>query len=122
METAQLVYRPRFMMLVSILSQPRSMSERIAFVERSRTIFMALAVKSADLGGLKKAMFVLQCLDRGQTRQQIVELLNSDGELVDVWISFLMQYDWIEQENESDEWSVTSKGREWYEEISRNIV
>ena len=47
--------------------------------------------------GLKIAMFVLQCLDRGQTRQQIVELLNGGEELVDVWISFPMQYDWIEQ-------------------------
>lgn len=82
---------------------------------------MALAVKSSDLGGLKKAMFVLQCLDRGQTRQQIVKLLNGDEDLVDVWISFLMQYDWIKQETESDEWSVTSKGREWYEEISATL-
>ena len=82
---------------------------------------MALAVKSADLGGLKKAMFVLQCLDRGQTRKQIVELLNGDEELLDVWISFLMQYDWIRQEIESDEWSVTPRGREWYEEISATL-
>lgn len=83
---------------------------------------MALAVKSADLGGLKKAMYVLQCLDRGQTRKQIVDALNGDEELVDVWISFLMQYDWIEQQSESDEWSVTSKGREWYEKITRTLI
>jgi predicted transcriptional regulator len=82
---------------------------------------MALAVKSAGLGGLKKAMYVLRCLDRGQTRKQIVEALNGDEELVDVWISFLMQYDWIEQQNESDEWSTTLKGREWYEEINRTL-
>jgi predicted transcriptional regulator len=82
---------------------------------------MALAVKSAGLGGLKKAIFVLQCLDRDQTRKQIVEALNGDEKLVDVWISFLMQYDWIEQQNESDEWSVTLKGREWYEEITRTL-
>lgn len=79
---------------------------------------MALAVKSAGLGGLKKAMFILQCIDRGQTRKQIVEALNGDEKLLDVWIFFLMQYDWIEQQNESDEWSVTSKGREWYAEIT----
>lgn len=66
-------------------------------------------------------MFVLQCLDRGQTRKQIVELLNGDDNLVDIWMSFLIQYDWIEQRNESDEWSVTPKGREWYEEITRTL-
>jgi hypothetical protein len=82
---------------------------------------MALAVKSPSLGGLKKAMFVLQCLDRGQSKQQIVELSNGDEELVDVWMSFLMQYDWIEQKNESDEWSVTAKGREWYKEICTTL-
>jgi predicted transcriptional regulator len=82
---------------------------------------MALAVKSAGLGGLKKAMYVLQCLDNGQSRKQIVESLNGDEKLVDVWISFLMQYDWIEHQNESDEWSVTLKGREWYEEINRTL-
>ena len=71
--------------------------------------------------GLKIAMFVLQCLDRGQTRQQIVELLNGGEELVDVWISFPMQYDWIEQKKESDEWSVTVKGREWYQETSTTM-
>ena len=73
------------------------------------------------LGGLKKAMFVLQCLGKGQTRQQIVELLNGDADSVDVWISFLMQYDWIEQKNESDEWSVTVKGREWYENVCTTL-
>lgn len=82
---------------------------------------MALAVKSAGLGGLKKAMFVLQRLDRGQTRKEIVEALSGDEELVDVWISFLMQYDWIEQKNEADEWSVTAKGREWHE-INRTLT
>ena len=66
-------------------------------------------------------MFVLQCLDRGQTRKQIVELLNGDEDLLDVWISFLMQYDWIRQEIESDEWSVTPRGREWYEAISTTL-
>lgn len=83
---------------------------------------MALAVKSAGLGGLKKAMYVMKCLDRGQTIKQIVDGSDGDGELVDVWISFLMQYDWIEQKNESDEWSVTSKGREWYEKFTRTLI
>ena len=77
---------------------------------------MALAVKESGLGGLKKAMFILHCLQQGQTRRQIVELLNGDDNLFDIWISFLMQYDWIEQRNESEEWYVTSKGKEWYDE------
>lgn len=83
---------------------------------------MALAVKSAKLGGLKKAMYILQCLYRGQTRKQLVETFDGDEQLVDVWISFLMQYDWIEQQGESDDrWSVTAKGREWYGEITRHL-
>jgi len=83
---------------------------------------MALAVKSARLGGLKKAMYVPQCLDRGQTRKQIVEALNGDEELLDVWTSFLMQYDWVEQQSGSETWSVTPKGREWYDKIIRTLI
>jgi predicted transcriptional regulator len=75
----------------------------------------ALAVRSAGLGGMKTWMYILQCFYKGQSRKQIVKAMNGDWELVDVWISFLMQYDWIEQQNESDEWVVTLKGREWYE-------
>jgi hypothetical protein len=78
---------------------------------------MALAVRSTGLGGLKKAMYVLQCLDRGQSRKQIVEALDNDEELVDVWISFLMQYNWIEQQVGSEEWSVTPEGREWCKKL-----
>ncbi|HKU49692.1 MAG TPA: hypothetical protein VJP79_07060 [Nitrososphaera sp.] len=77
---------------------------------------MAIAVKGAGLGGLKKAMFIMHCLRNGQTRGQIVELLEGDDNLFDTWISFLMQYDWIEQRNESEEWYVTSKGNEWFDE------
>ena len=83
---------------------------------------MALAVKESGLGGLKKALFILHCLQKGQTRKQIVELLNVDDNLFDIWISFLMQYDWIEQRNESEEWYVTSKGKEWYDENATNLT
>lgn len=83
---------------------------------------MALAVKSSGLGGLKKAMYVMQCLEAGQTRKQIVRALNGDEDLLDVWTSFLLQYDWIEQQNESGEWSVTAKGKSWYEKISRMSI
>lgn len=75
----------------------------------------ALSVGTAGLGGLKTWIYILQCFYKGQSRKQIVKALNGDEELVDVWISFLMQYDWIEQHYESDEWTVTLKGREWYE-------
>lgn len=83
---------------------------------------MALAEESGGLGGLSRAMFVLQCLDKGQTRSQVVEALHGDGKLVDAWIFFLMQYDWIVQQNESDRWLVTPRGREWAERINRILV
>ena len=75
---------------------------------------MALSVRTAGLGGLKTWMYILQCFYKGQSRKQIVKALNGDEELVNVWISFLMQYDWIEQDG-SDEWAATPKGKEWYE-------
>lgn len=53
---------------------------------------MALAVKSASLGGLRNAAYVLLCLEKGQNRKEIVEDLRNDEQLVDVWLSFLLQY------------------------------
>lgn len=83
---------------------------------------MVLAIKSGGLGGLNRAMYVMQCLDKGQTRSQVVEALHGDGRLVDAWIAFLMQYDWIVQQNESDRWLVTPRGRQWAEEINRILI
>lgn len=97
-------------------------SERMTYVDKMPNCIreMASAEKFVGLGGLKKAIYVLQLLDRGQTRSQIVELLNGNEVLVDTWISFLMQYNWIQQ-NESDEWSVTAKGRDWLAEITMTV-
>ena len=111
------------MIQLSIPSRHRFITGRTVFVARCPISgIMALAVKSGGLGGLKRAMYVMQCLEKGQTRSQIVDALQGDGKLVDAWISFLMQYDWIVQQNESDRWLVTPRGREWGEEINRILV
>lgn len=80
---------------------------------------MALAVKSASLGGLRNAVYVLQCLEKGLTRKEIVEVFQNDEQLVDVWLSFLLQYHWIEQVDSLDEWAVTAEGKKWCEIITR---
>lgn len=82
---------------------------------------MALAVKSASLGGLRNAAYVLQCLEKGLTRKEIVEDFENDEQLVDVWFSFLLQYRWIEQVDELDEWVVTTDGKKWREDIARHL-
>ena len=114
---------PIALVLLSILSCHPFITGRTVFVARLRTSdIMALASKYGGLGGLNRAMYVMQCLDRGKTRSQVVEDLQDDGKLVDAWISFLMQYDWIVQQNESDRWLVTPRGREWAEKINRILV
>ena len=82
---------------------------------------MALAVKSASLGGLRNAVYVLQCLERGLTRKEVVEHFENDEQLVDVWLSFLLQYRWVEQVDELDEWVVTTEGKKWREDIARML-
>jgi len=62
----------------------------------------------ARLVGLKQAVYVMECLVKGQSKEEIVGTLGADEQLVTMWISFLMHNHWIAQTIGG--WSSTAKG------------
>lgn len=72
---------------------------------------MTLAIDPVKLAGLKQAAYVMQCLNKGQSTEQIAIALNGDEQLVTMWVSFLRHNHWVIEE--SGKWSITAKGENW---------
>lgn len=75
---------------------------------------MATIVYSTDparLVGLKQAVYVMECLVKGQSEEEIVRTISGDEQLVTMWISFLKHNHWIAETNGG--WSSTAKGVAW---------
>jgi hypothetical protein len=72
---------------------------------------MITAIDPVRLVGLKQAAYVMQCLIKGQNKEEIVIALGGDDQLVSMWISFLLHNRWITEGGEG--WSVTAKGTNW---------
>jgi len=47
------------------------------------------------LMGLQQAIYVMSCLSRGMDEREVAKSLDGDGELVEVWIDFLCDLDWV---------------------------
>ena len=63
------------------------------------------------LVGLKQATYIMECLARGQSEQQIAGALAGDEQLLRMWISFLQHNHWMEAGLNG--WSITTKGASW---------
>ena len=66
------------------------------------------------LAGLKQATYAIQCLTKGQSRQEITMALGGGERLVTIWISFLKQNHSITETKEK--WSTVAKGKVWSSE------
>ena len=75
---------------------------------------MATIIDSSDparLVGLKQAAYVMECLVKGQSEEEIVRTIGGDEQLVTMWISFLKHNHWITETMGG--WSTTAKGVAW---------
>lgn len=63
------------------------------------------------LTGLKQATYVMQCLTKGQSEQQIANTMGDDKQLVKMWAFFLTHNHWMIREGEG--WFTTAKGADW---------
>lgn len=71
-----------------------------------------MVMSVSRLSGLKAANYILNCVIRGESKDEIVKQFEGDEQLVDIWMSFIKHNHWIEQ-NEFQEWFVTEKGKSW---------
>jgi hypothetical protein len=73
------------------------------------------------LTGLTAATYILKCLSKGYTKDQIYANFNDDIRLVSVWIDFLKDKKWIVQLKKEDgddgvdrtDFKVTKEGKTW---------
>jgi hypothetical protein len=72
---------------------------------------MTTIINPVQLAGLKQAAYVMGCLARNDSEEQVVRMLEGDEQLFDMWKSFLRHNQWMEQTTEG--WSVTAKGAVW---------
>ena len=73
-----------------------------------------------QLAGLKQAVYVMECLVRNHSEEQIVRMLGGDEQLFDMWKSFLLHNQWMEETMQG--WSVTAKGLIWNKQIASRAV
>jgi len=98
---------------VSPLYNRRAIKEPSVFVVESSGIIDSIMtmLDPVRLVGLKQAMYVMECLTKGQSEQQIANTMGDDKQLVRMWISFLQHNHWME--SGVNGWFVTTKGAAW---------
>jgi predicted transcriptional regulator len=87
------------------------------------------SISNNNPSGLTAATCILKCLYKGYSKDQIINgKFNSDSQLVSIWIDFLRDKHWIEDEEKHDanstDLKLTKKGKTWlkrFESASINI-
>jgi hypothetical protein len=67
--------------------------------------------------GLQLPSYILVCLAKGQSQEQIASRFPEDGELVGLWVSFLRRNHWAEKVD--GRFSITPKGQAWIDKYER---
>ncbi|MDQ6864550.1 MAG: hypothetical protein M3044_12075 [Thermoproteota archaeon] len=68
------------------------------------------------LSPLESAAYVLECIQEGKQKEEIVQRFNDDEQLVSLWLTFLKANDWLEEDhNSSSQLVVTEEGKQWIE-------
>jgi hypothetical protein len=78
---------------------------------------------SSSPSGLAAATCILKCLYKGYTKDQIINgKFNGDEGLVSVWLDFLRDKHWVEEEDavvvaSNTNFKVTKKGKTWLKRL-----
>lgn len=68
------------------------------------------------LSPLESAAYVLECIQEGKRKEEIVRRFNDDEQLVSLWLTFLKANDWLEEDhNSGSQLLVTEEGKQWIE-------
>ena len=70
--------------------------------------------RPARLTGLQQASFILEQLAEGRMPPQIINSLDNDSQLVEIWIDFLVDIKWIVRDGTGvNGYFITEKGERW---------
>ena len=67
--------------------------------------------------GLRQAVYVLECLEKGQSQQEIVDKFEGDKQLVDLWIAFLNGNGWMDKPD--GKYMDANKGKMWIQRLKK---
>lgn len=77
---------------------------------------MTTIIDPVQLAGLKQAVYVMGCLARGHSDEEITRTFEGDEQLVEMWKSFLKHNQWMTESIEG--WSITTKGTMWSNRVA----
>jgi hypothetical protein len=77
---------------------------------------MTSIINPVQLAGLKQAAFVMECLVRGRSEEEIVRMLGGDEQLFNMWKLFLKHNEWMVETFKG--YSITAKGSLWNKRIT----
>lgn len=70
------------------------------------------------LSGLRVPVYILRALEEGMTEQQLIMKFGiRDGQLLHLWLSFMLHNHWLQKDNEG-KWFTTDRGKLWEEKYS----
>jgi hypothetical protein len=74
------------------------------------------------LSPLESAAYVLECIQEGERKAEIVQRFDDDEQLVSLWLTFLKANDWLEEDHDSiSQLVVTEEGKEWIEKFETRL-
>jgi len=70
------------------------------------------------LSPLESAAYVLECIQEGKRKEEIVQRFDDDEQSVSLWLTFLKANDWLEGDHDSNSQLVVSEeGKQWIEKF-----
>ncbi|MFZ0325943.1 MAG: hypothetical protein WBP64_19240 [Nitrososphaeraceae archaeon] len=74
------------------------------------------------MSGLSAAVYVLDCLYKGQSESQIMQNMGWNEQVISSWMKFLTDNRWIEKENfYGSKWTVSDNGKLWIKRYGFSI-
>ena len=80
--------------------------------------------RSTELQGMHAASFILRGLCTGKDKGELLEELQGDAQLFDMWMVFLVHNHWVEKrmsKGKGVKWVMTVKGKEWVDRLERSL-
>jgi len=69
------------------------------------------------LSPLETAAYVLECIDEGKRKEEIVQRFDDDEQLVSLWLTFLKANGWVEDHDSNSQLVISEEGKQWIEKF-----
>jgi hypothetical protein len=67
------------------------------------------------------AIYVLKCINEGQSKKEIIYNLDNNEQLVSVWIEYLKGLHWLEEDHISGNLLASEDGKSWIKKYHESL-